>query len=247
MKISIITPTYNSMKTISRTIDSIISQDYKDIECIVIDGDSSDGTKDIVLGYKNKLDIKLISEKDGGIYDAMNKGVRVATGDIVGILNSDDFFEDSSVISDIIQVLKDEKLDATYGDISYFGDDINRITRVWKTGEYKESNLDNGWIIPHPTLFVRKSVYENCGYFNTNFKIAGDYEFILRILKIYKINIKYIPRVLVRMYNGGRSGSSLNQRINGWKELKKAWGVNNLKISPFFILRRILFKIHQYY
>lgn len=247
MKISIITPTYNSAKTISRTIDSIISQDYKDIEYIVVDGLSSDDTLSIVKECESKIKINIIYEKDNGIYDAMNKGIKMATGDIVGILNSDDFYENESVLSDVAQTFGDEIIEAVYGDISYFGDDINKVTRYWKAGEYTESNLNNGWVIPHPALFVRKSVYEKCGLFNTDFKIAADYEFILRILKVYKISVKYIPKIFVKMFNGGNSGSSLNQRIKGWKELIKSWKVNNLKMPPFFILKRVLFKIHQFF
>jgi glycosyltransferase len=247
MKISIITPTYNSVKTISRTIESVILQSYKEIEYIVIDGGSLDGTQDMVLVSKNRLDIKFISEKDSGIYDAMNKGVSMATGDIVGILNSDDFYENESVLLDVIQAFNDEKIDAVYGNISYFSDDLNKVTRYWKAGEYKECNLNNGWIIPHPALFLKKSVYDKCGLFNTDFRVAADYEFILRILKINKINVKYIPKVLVRMYSGGNSGSSFKNRMKGWKDLKMSWKVNDLKIPKFFIVRRILFKISQYY
>lgn len=247
MKFSIITPTYNSSKTISRTIDSILMQSYKDIEYIVIDGNSSDGTQDIILNYKDKINLKFISEKDRGIYDAMNKGIMMATGDIIGILNSDDFYFDSNIFELVLKEFKNKDIDAVYGDISYFSNEINKITRYWKVGDYKESKLDNGWIVPHPSLFLRKSVYDKYGIFNTNLKIASDYEFILRILKIHKIKLKYISKIFVRMYDGGTSGSSVKQRIKGWKELKKAWLINNLKIPPFFILRRVLSKIFQFF
>lgn len=247
MKISIITPSYNSVKTIERTIESIISQNYTNLEYIVIDGWSTDGTDNIVLSYQDKLNIKFVSEKDDGIYDAMNKGIRMATGDIIGILNSDDFYNDSSVLSDVIRNFEDSKIDAVYGDITYFSNDVNKVTRYWKAGEYKENNLNNGWVIPHPALFLRKSVYDKCGFFNLSFKIASDYEFILRILKVYHINIKYIPRVFTRMYNNGFSGKNLFQRIKGWQELKRAWRINDFKMPKLFILRRILFKITQYF
>lgn len=246
MKISIITPTYNSAKMISRTIESVISQNYIDLEYIVVDGWSSDGTDNIVLSYKDKLNIKFISEKDNGIYDAMNKGIKMATGDIIGILNSDDFYNDNSVLSDVARNFEDPKIDAVYGDISYFSNDINKVTRYWKTGEYKERKLNNGWAIPHPSLFLRKSVYDKCGLFNLDFKIVADYEFILRILKIYKISVKYVPKVFVRMYAGGASGR-LNTKINIWKELKKAWIVNGLETPICFIFRRIISKLSQYF
>jgi glycosyltransferase involved in cell wall biosynthesis len=247
LKISIVTPTHNSVKTISRTIESIISQNYSNIEYIVIDGDSIDGTQDLILKYKDQINLKLVSEKDNGIYDAMNKGIKIATGDIIGILNSDDFYANNNIFNSILKEFEDSNVDIIYGDISYFGNDTNKITRFWKVGEYKEGNLNNGWVIPHPALFLRKSVYDKCGYFNIDLKIAADYEFILRILKVYKINIKYIPKTFVRMYNGGKSGKNFKQRIKGWVELRKSWAVNNLKIPKFFIFRRILYKMSQYF
>jgi len=246
MKISIITPTYNSTKTISRTIESIIMQDHSDIEYIIIDGNSSDLTLNLVLSYKNKLNIRYISEKDNGIYDAMNKGIKMATGDIIGILNSDDFYENKNVLSDIVEAFNNPKVDAVYGDISYFAEDTNKVTRYWKAGEYKESNLNNGWTIPHPALFLRKSVYDKYGLFNIDLKTAADYEFILRMIKINNIQVKYIPKVFTRMFNGGNSGQSFKQRMKGWKDLRKSWKINDLKTPPFFIFRRILFKVFQY-
>lgn len=245
MKLSIITPTYNSAKTIARTIDSVLVQNYSDLEYIIIDGASTDNTRDIVLSYQDKLNIKFISEPDKGIYDAMNKGVELATGEIVGILNSDDLFDNNKVLSSVTEAFKDQTIDAVYGDIKYFGEDFGKIKRYWRAGSYQGEKLSNGWIIPHPSLFLRKTVYDKYGNFNTDFKIAGDYEFILRLLKIHKIKVKYLATVLVRMYDGGVSGSSLEQRKKGWKELKKAWTVNNLTVPRFFILRRVLFKVSQ--
>lgn len=245
MKITLITPSYNSAKTITRTIDSVIAQDYFDLEYIIIDGASTDETLNIVKSYQDKINIKLVSEKDKGIYDAMNKGIKLATGDIVGILNSDDLFDNNKILQTVSEVFSEENIDAVYGDIKYFSDDVNSVKRYWRAGEYKESKLDNGWVIPHPSLFLRKSVYDKCGLFNTDFRIAGDYEFILRLLKIYKIKVKYIPEVFVRMYDGGTSGGSLKQRRRGWKELKNTWTVNNFKVPKLFIFRRVLFKISQ--
>ena len=246
MKISIITPTYNSEKTISRTIESIISQNYPDLEYIIVDGASSDKTKNIVLDYKNKINIKFVSEPDNGIYDAMNKGIKLATGEIIGILNSDDLFDNNNILLKVSKVFNDSSIDAVYGDIEYFSNDINKATRYWKAGEYKESKLNNGWIIPHPSLFIRKSIYDKFGLFNTNLKIAADYELILRLLKIHKINIKYIPEVFVKMYNNGISGRNIKQRIKGWMELKNAWKINSLKTPSFFVLRRLVYKLNQF-
>jgi len=246
MKISIITPTYNSGKTLARTIESVLAQNYPDLEYIIIDGGSTDNTKEIVSGYQNRLNIKFISESDKGIYDAMNKGVKLATGETIGILNSDDIFDNSTVLKIVSEAFTDPKIDAVYGDIKYFGGDVNKITRYWQTGEYTDKKFNNGWMIPHPALFVRKTVYDKYGLYNTDFKLAADYEFILRLLKIHKINIKYTPETFVRMYNSGASGNSLKQRIKGWQEDKMAWKINNLQTPRLFIIRRILSKLGQF-
>ena len=245
MKLSLVTPSYNSAKTIARTIESVVAQNYDDLEYIIVDGASTDNTADIVSSFQDRIKIKFISEPDKGIYDAMNKGIKLATGEIVGILNSDDLFDNGNIFSLVSETFTDKNVDAVYGDIKYFSDDVNSVKRYWRAGEYKESKLSNGWVIPHPSLFVRKSVYDMYGIFNTDFKIAGDYELILRLLKIHKIRVKYISQVFVRMYDGGASGGSLNQRRRGWRELKQAWTVNNFKVPRLFILRRILFKISQ--
>jgi glycosyltransferase involved in cell wall biosynthesis len=246
MKISLVTPVYNSASTLARTMNSVLAQNYPDLEYIIMDGASTDNTKEIVAGYAGKLNIKFISESDKGIYDAMNKGVRLATGDIIGILNSDDFYDKNEVLKTVAEAFADQKTEAVYGDIKYFGTDANKITRYWQAGEYTETKFNNGWMMPHPTLFVLKSVYDKCGLYNTDLKLAADYEFILRLLKIHKIEIKYIPRTLVQMYNGGASGKSFKQRIKGWQEDKLAWKINSLKVPRLFILRRVISKLSQF-
>lgn len=246
MKITLITPSYNSAATIGRTIDSVISQNYADLEYIIIDGGSKDNTAGIVAGYQDEITINFISEPDRGIYDAMNKGIKLAAGDVIGILNSDDIFFDGNVLSAVAAAFRNQEAEAVYGDIKYFSNDENKTSRYWKTGEYAPGKLNNGWIIPHPALFVRKSVYDRCGLYNTDFKIAGDYEFILRILKKYDLNLKYIPQVFVKMFAGGESGRNLKQRSKGWTELKKAWKINGLPLPKFFILRRVIYKISQF-
>lgn len=247
MKITIITPTYNSEKTIERTIKSILSQSYNNIEHIIVDGKSTDKTIDIVKKYQEIYPIKLFSEIDKGIYDAMNKGIELSTGEIINILNSDDVYDNDQVLKMVVSVFKDNKrIDAVYGDIKYFSNDTNKNTRVWRAGNYNEKKLNNGWIIPHPALFVKKSVYEKYGKFNLKFTIAADYEFILRILKIHKIKCIYVPTFFVKMYNDGKSAKNIKQRIIGWKELKMAWKINKLKTPKFFIFRRIIFKVSQY-
>ncbi|PIP34393.1 glycosyl transferase, partial [Candidatus Falkowbacteria bacterium CG23_combo_of_CG06-09_8_20_14_all_41_10] len=161
MKISIITPSYNSAKTISDTIDSVISQTHQDLEYLVIDGVSTDGTIAIVNEYQRKYPIRLVSEKDSGIYDAMNKGIKLTTGDIIGILNSDDFYYDQNVLAKINDVFAaNPDVDAVYGDLVYVDqDNTDKQTRYWRSGKYQESKINGGWIIPHPTLFVKREVY----------------------------------------------------------------------------------------
>ena len=246
MKISLITPTYNSAKTIARTIDSVEAQNYPNLEYIIIDGASQDDTLNIIASYQSRINIKVVSESDKGLYDAMNKGVRLASGEIIGILNSDDLFFDDNVLNLVAESFLDNETDIVYGDIKYFSGNIDKIKRYWKTGIYSEAKLANGWIIPHPALFVRKEVYEKAGLYRDDFKIAADYEFILRILKKYQFNLRYIPKVFVKMYSGGTSGRNLQQRKKGWQELKKAWLVNNLRPPFLFIFRRIIFKIKQF-
>ena len=246
MTLSLITPSYNSAKTIARTIDSVIAQNYSDLEYIILDGASTDDTLKIIASYQDKINIRLVSERDNGIYDAMNKGIKIATGDIIGILNSDDLFNNGEIIKTVADAFADTEIEAVYGDVKYFADDINKTTRYWRAGEYQENKLNNGWIMPHPALFLRRSVYEKAGLFNSDFKIAGDYEFMLRILKIHQIKVKYISEVFVRMYDGGTSAGSIEQRKKGWEELKKAWVVNFLPVPTLFILRRLLFKFSQY-
>lgn len=246
MKISIITVTHNSGKTIRDTISSVLSQNYQDLEYIFVDGGSTDDTSVIVKSYGDKI-AKFISEPDNGIYDAMNKGISIATGDIIGILNSDDFYRSDTVLKDVSVIFKENDVDACYGDIEYIKfQDTDKVVRIWKAGEYKRSKLNSGWIMPHPAFFVKKEIYNKYGLFNLDFKIAADYELMLRFLLKGLITVKHINKTLVSMREGGFSAKGYCQRRLGWKELKKAWTVNGLSVPMFFIIRRILFKINQY-
>ncbi len=246
MKISIITVSYNSEKTIEDTIKSVFNQQFVDLEYIIIDGGSKDNTMEIVNKYKDKI-TKVISESDRGIYDAMNKGIKSAKGDVIGILNSDDFYYNEEVLSKVINEFELDNFDAVYGDIIYVDNfDIKKQVRYWKAGEYKENKLNFGWIMPHPAFFVKKKVYNDFGLFNLDFKIAADYELMLRFLK-NNLQIKYLNKTLVCMREGGYSAKNIKQRISGWKELYQAWRVNNLKPPRWLFLTRPLFKIHQYW
>lgn len=249
MTISIITPTYNSEITIRDTIESIIHQNYNNLEYIIIDGASSDKTLSIIDEYQSRIEIKVISEPDKGLYDAMNKGIAIASGEIVGILNSDDLYANDKVLNDVANCFtKNEKIEACYGDISFFNtNNPNKVTRLWKSGEYNENKLNNGWIMPHPSFFLKRSVYQENGGFKENFKLAADYELMLRLLKVRGLKTQYISKTLVKMRTGGKSSQNLKQRKLGWSELKKSWEINNLKTPSFFILRRVLFKLKQYF
>lgn len=249
MKISIIIPTYNSEKTITDTLESIKNQTYKDVEVIVVDGLSKDKTLEIVKGFSDKINIKIISEKDDGLYDAMNKGIKIASGDIVHILNSDDYYTKDSVLETIVNVFtKNKETEMLYGDIEYFDKDNKKnITRTWKTGEYSDIKLNGGWIIPHPALFLRRSLYERVdNIFDTRLKIAADYEFILRFLKVYKIKPFYLPEILVSMRTGGVSDGNLSSKMKGWKEIRKSWTLNGMSVPRFLIIRRLCRKIFDF-
>jgi glycosyltransferase involved in cell wall biosynthesis len=245
MKISVITATYNSAATVKDTLTCIRQQDYPDIEHIIIDGCSTDGTLDIVAGFPHVK--KVISEKDKGIYDAMNKGIRQATGEVVGILNSDDVYSDTSVLSSVASAFADPAVMTVYADLQYvYPDDLNRIQRTWRSGEFKKRSFYYGWMPPHPTFFVRKEIYEQGGLFNPDLRSAADYELMLRILVKMGMPALYLPRVIVKMRAGGMSNSSLGNRLRANKEDRLAWKLNNLKPYFFTLYLKPLRKIHQF-
>jgi len=246
MKVSIITVSYNSAKTIEDTIQSVFSQAYPNIEYIVIDGGSTDGTREIIKKYEGRIE-KFISEKDGGIYDAMNKGIEVATGDIIGTLNSDDVYADERVIERVVSVMREKNSDVCWGDLVYVkADNLNKVVRNWKSSDYAEGKFKKGWHPPHPTFFVKKEVYKKFGLFNLDFKIAADYELMLRLLEKHKARGIYIPEVLVKMRIGGASNKSLRNIVRANIESYKAWRVNGLPIHWWHVIRKPLSKLKQY-
>jgi len=246
MKISIITVCLNARDTIEDAIQSVVNQSCADIEYIIVDGGSTDGTLEIIERYKNRVNT-LISEKDAGIYDAMNKGIRAATGDIVGILNADDFYSNHDVLQKVVDSFNIPEIQVCYGDLEYVSrGNPRRVVRRWKAGEFRKSRLGNGWTIPHPTCFAKKNIYDACGLFNLDFSLAADYELMLRWFVKHDIKPHYIPATLARMREGGKSATNVFQRIKGWRELRKAWRVNGLRPPLFFLTRRILSKVHQY-
>ncbi len=245
-KVSIITVCYNSAKTIEDTIQSVVNQTYDNIEYIVIDGVSTDNTLDIINKYKVQI-TTIVCEKDNGIYDAINKGIGLATGDIIANLNSDDFYIDSNVIADVVATFEKEKTDTLYADLYYVDAvDTNKIVRYWKSKAYKDGLFLKGWMPPHPTFFVKKEVYQKHGLFDLQFKSAADYEIMLRFIHRFKTSIAYLPRVIVKMRVGGVSNASLSNRIKANKEDRKAWEVNGLKPTAFTLIFKPLSKILQF-
>ena len=228
MKISIITAVYNNESTIEDAIKSVLSQTHDDIEYILIDGKSTDNTLNIVKKYENKIDI-IVSESDSGIYDALNKGIANATGAIVCFLHSDDIYEDENVVKKVNDLLEETDVDSVYGDLVYVKkEDINKVVRYWKSGEFKYKNLKNGWMPPHPTFFVKREVYEKYGSFDTSFTIAADYDTVLRFLGVQKITTAYLPEVLIKMRLGGESNKSLVNLKKKTAEHIKALKKNNI-------------------
>jgi len=246
MKVSIITIAYNSAETIEDTIRSVASQTYSDIEYIIIDGKSTDNTLSIIDKHKASVS-KLVSEKDNGIYDAMNKGVKLASGDIVGILNSDDFYADEHVVADVVKTFETEKCDGLYADLVYVDrENISMITRTWNSGKYYDGLFLNGWMPPHPTFFVRKEVYEKFGGYNTDLRSAADYEIMLRFIHKFKIRLSYLPRVITKMRSGGQSNVNIKNRIRANMEDRLAWKINGLKPGLLTLTRKPLSKVFQF-
>lgn len=246
MKISIITIAYNSEETIEDTILSVLAQSHKDIEYIVVDGASKDGTMDIVNKHQAGI-ARIISEPDKGIYDAMNKGVLAATGDVIGILNSDDFYADNDVIKDVNTAFDKSDIEGLYADLVYVDrNNPTRVVRNWKSGDYRPGLFLKGWMPPHPTFFVKKGCYDQLGIYNTTLKSAADYELMLRFIHKGKIKLGYLPRIITKMRLGGQSNVSLKNRIRANQEDRKAWEMNGLKPGPFTLIRKPLGKIKQY-
>lgn len=245
MKISIITVCYNSESTIRDTIESVLAQDYQNIEYIIVDGESSDKTPDIIREYKDRIDT-VISEPDRGIYDAMNKGVKASSGEYVGILNSDDIFSHSHVISDLVRLLSDKKPDAVYGDLVLVErNDTSKVVRSYSSKNFRKWKIRFGLMLPHPTFYVKRSLFEKFGFYKLNYRVSADFELITRFLCN---GITYIrnPDVMVKMRQGGISSNGFWCRVHQNFEIIRACKENGIYTNMFFIALKLPVKLLSY-
>lgn len=242
MKISIITVVWNNKETIKDAIDSVLNQTYKNIEYIIIDGASTDGTVEIIQSYGDKI-AKFVSEPDKGLYDAMNKGIAFATGDIVGILNSDDFYIDKFVIEKVIKEFEDKQCDSLFADLVYVKpENLEKTVRYYDSSQFNPNKFAYGWMPAHPTFFVKREVYEKYGNFRTDLKIGADFDILARFLYTHKISYSYIKEVLVKMRVGGVSTSFSSIWINNVEQLQVCKD-NSIKTNIFKILSKYPSKI----
>lgn len=247
-KISIITATFNSGKTVRDTFESVLKQTYEDIEYIVVDGLSRDDTVDIIKEYEPKFKgrMRWISERDNGLYDAMNKGIAMATGDVVGLLNSDDFFTSDDVISTVANTIDKEKVDAVYGDIHFVNsNDLKKCVRYYSSAIFKRSLMLIGLMPAHPSFYCKRWVYNEYGAFDTDYKIGADFESLLRYIYINRISTRYIKKDFVTMRVGGASTESFGSRIQIMKDHLRAMKKNGVKSNMLLLCMRYPYKIYE--
>ena len=246
MKISLITVTYNSEKYLSQCIESVQMQDYGDLEHIIIDGNSTDNTVSIIKKYEAGI-AKWVSEPDNGMYDAINKGIAMATGEVVGLLNSDDILVSADVISCIAQTFKEQNTDSVYGDLEYVDkENTDKIYRVWKGQTYRRNLFKIGWMPGHPTFYIKKALIDKYGGYESHYFTAADYEFMARYLFKHKISSFYLPKLIVKMRRGGASNKSIYQRLRANRRDYLAMKKNNIPLPFIVSILKPLIKIHQY-
>ena len=246
MKISIVTICYNAETYLEEALNSFFSQDYENKELVIIDGGSTDKTLEILSKYKSQFGY-FVSEKDNGLYDALNKGVKNSSGEIVGILHADDLLAFPQVLSDVAKQLAISGADSLYADLNYVKLDGKTIHRNWVSGNYKNGKFGKGWMPPHPTFFAKRELFQNLGNYNTDFKQAADYELMLRFLHKHQVSVTYLPKVISLMRVGGKSNVSLKNRLNANKEDYLAWKINGLKPPVGFRLIKPLSKLNQFF
>lgn len=246
IKISIITACFNNANTIADTIQSVQLQTYLNIEHIIVDGGSTDGTQEVVLNTKNSNQV-FISEKDNGIYDAFNKGIRLATGHYIGFLNADDYFAHNRVLQNMVDLLQKTGADACYANLVYVKKEATeKIVRRWNAGEYKPNSFRYGWMPPHPTFYLKNTVYAQYGTYRTDMVSAADYELMLRMIHKHKISMAYLNEVMVHMRIGGISNSSVKNRLRANAEDRLAWKLNGLQMPWFTPFLKPARKLQQF-
>ena len=244
LKISIVTVCYNAESTILDCIKSVFEQDYKNIEYIIIDGGSTDKTVEFVLGYSGQL-THFVSEPDNGIYDAINKGIKMASGDIVGILNADDYFPESNVLATIAETFTQTGADVVYGNLDYVNTH-GRILRKWRSGNFKQRNFRLGWMPPHPTFYCKRDLFKRYGFYSLDFGTAGDYELMLRFLYVNSPKVSYINKVLVKMRVGGQSNQNLESRKKAMANDLKAMRLHGISVPLLTLFLKPARKLTQY-
>src|SRR5574340_992946 len=232
MKISIVTVALNAAETIEDTLRSVASQTHPDVEHVIIDGVSRDATLDIVRRYPHVA--KVVSERDHGLYDAMNKGLDLATGDVLGDLNADDVYGDERVLERVAAAFADPELEACWGDMALMSHDLSRLIRYWRSSPYAPGKFARGWVPPHPTFFCRRDVYQRYGEFDLSYTVAADFELLLRLIEKHRIKTTYIPALITRFRMGGVSNRSLRNILRGNREILRALRTNGVRISPLW-------------
>ena len=247
MKVSIITVTYNSAEYLADCINSVMRQDYDNIEHIIVDGKSTDGTLEVIRNFQGNI-AKWMSETDRGMYDAINKGIKIATGDIIGILNSDDMFASEDVISEIVNCFQEFQLDAVYGDLVYVQKaNTNKVVRLWKGFSYKRYRFNYGWMPAHPTFYIRRELIDKFGGYESHYFTAADYEFMARYLYFHHISARYLSKLIVKMRTGGQSNSTIKSRLRANRRDYLAMKRNQIPFPLFASVLKPIIKLHQYY
>ena len=244
IKISLITVTYNAGSSINRCIQSVITQNYKNLEYIVVDGASTDNTLQIANQYKKNISI-LLSEPDKGMYDALNKGISLATGDVVGILNADDFFSTNEILTEVASVFVNPQIDVLYGNLDFVNPNAT-IIRKWRTREYKAGMFNRGWMPAHPTFYCRRLLFNRMGFYSLEYGTAADYELMLRFMHNKNITAKFLDKVMVNMQTGGMSNKNPLSRLKAWRYDLKAMRENGIKFPLITLIIKPLRKLGQY-
>jgi glycosyltransferase involved in cell wall biosynthesis len=245
LKISLITVVYNAQNTIDRCLDSVVRQKFNNVQHIVIDGGSTDGTIKIINKYQDKISV-FISEPDNGIYDAMNKGISLADGDIIGTLNADDYLADDDILNDVANSFAQQNVHILYGDLDFI-DPNEKVVRKWRSGGYRSGMFNWGWMPPHPTFYCKKELFEKLGGYKLDYGSAADYELMLRFIHAYKANVFYLNKVLIKMFIGGVSNKSLNNRVKALLYDLKAMRNNDILFPFITVIFKPLRKIMQFF